>query len=252
MISISSSFTPARAPPAGCPRPFRERASGAMKMRMKTKIKFKIGGNKIMTYIQPSQWTLPKPGPAVLCLIDEIDLGLEPAFKPGEEPKPKVRLVFAVDQTDANGKPIIIFQKVTQTRHKQGTLLKYVSTFCHPNQITPADWQLSSHIGKCIGAVLQDNENHTYSNAVSLYPLPPTAVRIGIPVGYIRKGGTAPAGSYNVSSSTTPSSTINVNQSKPVQSVPQVENVRTEDRSFQTGGQQVMTEEEMETEFGPF
>ncbi|MGB0076591.1 MAG: hypothetical protein WBP87_03465 [Candidatus Sulfotelmatobacter sp.] len=168
-----------------------------------------------MTYVPPA--TLPKPGQAVLCLIDEIDLGLKPnTFDPSKLPQPKARLVFAVDQLGANGQPFQVSDTVTLTRHAKGDLIKYLSAFVHPNQITPGDWELSSHIGKCIGGVLADNATHTYSNVVSVFPLPSTGQRIGVPAGYVRKGGTTPAAvAYNVQTSTT---TPPVNQPKPGES----------------------------------
>ena len=188
-----------------------------------------------MTYVPPATYQLPKPGQAVLCLIDEMDLGLEPnTFDPSKPPQPKARLVFAVDQLGSNGQPLQVRDKVTLTRHAKGDLIKYVGAFAHPNPIAPEDWELSNHIGKCIGGVLADNATHTYSNVVSVFPLPQTAKRISIPAGYQRKSGTVPASTsaYHVMSSTTPPMT----QPKPPQSTAQAGRpVRAKGEPFETG-----------------
>lgn len=180
-----------------------------------------------MTYAPEANWQLPTPGQHVGVLVDEIDLGLEPnQFEPSKPPKRMNRLIFMVDdprtgriELGTNGQPIQVWDKVSLTRHPKGDLIKYVRALVHPNQIMSGDWETANHIGKCVGLniVHAVKPSGTYANIESVFPLPKTAQRLSIPVGYVRKGGTAntPA-AYHVESSTG-------SQPKPVQSTAQAE-----------------------------
>jgi hypothetical protein len=175
-----------------------------------------------MTYVPETNFQLPTPGQHVGVLIDEIDLGLEPNhFDPSKPPKRMNRLIFAIDELGTNGQPLHAFDKVSLTRHPKGDLIKYIRTFVHPNQITSGDWDTANHIGKCVGLNIVHvvKPSGTYANIESVFPLPQTAPRLSIPVGYVRRGGTASSPAvYHAESST-----VRSDQPKPVQSTAQTE-----------------------------
>jgi len=173
-----------------------------------------------MAYAPEIKYDLPSEGPHVAVLVDQRDLGLVPnRFEPNKPPRHMNRLVLLVDELGPQGQRLYVSDDVNLVRSRNGTLITYIRGWNHiaAKAPVPADisWETEDYIGRCVGVNLV--HNGTWANVGSVFSLPPTATLLAIPVGYIRKGGTAP-GTYHVESNTTP-----VNQPKPPQSTAQAE-----------------------------
>jgi hypothetical protein len=140
-----------------------------------------------MTYIEPKLYELPSPGQHVGVLADELDLGTVNTIFGA---KPQCKLVFLVDETGSDGKPLEVHVRATKTRNKRGNLYEYVEALCSPAPIGPDSWELSQHIGKNVGLDLvhAQKDDAVFCNVARVFPLGKTAPRLSIPLDYQSKG----------------------------------------------------------------
>src|SRR5271169_3358537 len=144
--------------------------------------------SKTMTLAPEKIYELPSPGQHTGVLIDERDLGMVPnQFEPNKPPRHLNRLIFAVEETGSDGKPLQVRDDVNLVRSQKGTLYEYVSAFVYPAAITSGDWDTERHIGKSVGLIIAHNPKGTWANITSVFPLPKSATRLPIPAGYVRE-----------------------------------------------------------------
>jgi hypothetical protein len=134
--------------------------------------------------------TAPEGSFPAVC-VDEIDLGKVTSTWSGEErTRNMVRLVFQIDEVDADGKRYLVKQDYTASLHEKSGLRKTLRAW-RGREFTPAElfgFDLETVVGAPCMVSIVHNVGHkggTFANVSGIMKLPKGMTQIS-PEGYIR------------------------------------------------------------------
>ena len=120
-------------------------------------------------------------------VADVIDLGLVQTLY---GPKERLRLVFVIDEQDAQGEPIRVSDTCTLTLHPKSKLTERVNALM-PGTKNVKNLQLDPEtlIGKVCLIVTEQttsDQGRTYANIEKSMPLAKDSVKVSIPLNFVR------------------------------------------------------------------
>lgn len=134
----------------------------------------------VETKIQENkEWENPTAGSHAAVLVDVVDLGLETMTndKGDSVTKPKVRLVFEIDQKMEDGRPMLVQRKVTASMHEMSNLYGIMETWLGraPTPEEQARFDLDTMLGESANLMIVHNKDKKdpdkiWANIDRVYP----------------------------------------------------------------------------------
>jgi hypothetical protein len=128
---------------------------------------------------EKKEWENPTAGSHAGVLVDVVDLGLETMTndKGDSVTKPKVRLVFEIDQKMSDDRPMLVQRKVTASMHEMSNLYAIIETWLGraPTPEEQARFDLGAMIGASANLMIihtkdKNDPEKIWANIDRVYP----------------------------------------------------------------------------------